>query len=305
MRLATFLALGAIVGVDLGATPKDPKQRTKQQKTQNQRSMNQCIKKDWNYPERGGRLSQVVVHLSKLCKGYFDRPQYQCRCLQRQKALFWNLMKSRRVCSARKRQHDRQQAKKEAKREENKSRKRREDEEDHSEDINDFDETNDVMNAEGVSHLNQESSIADQLDSGETEISVDDMDGLVNDQCASVDNSDADAVEECQELAAATEELRSATTEEEREEAKERADVMFRIIRMHRAMASWAEGYIATGPFCDKQAKMKKRITKNRRRMQRKRKLFPTNPTKLKKKKQQQRQAEEEKAEKAAARAAQ
>jgi len=99
----------------------DPRLRTKQQKSQNQRQMKQCVNKDWNYPERGGRLSQVVIHLSKLCKGYIDRPTYQCRCLQRQKILFWNLMKSRRVCASRKREHDRQQAKKENK---NKSRKR-------------------------------------------------------------------------------------------------------------------------------------------------------------------------------------
>lgn len=300
MRLATFLALGAIVGVDLGTPPKDPRQRTKQQKNQNQNQMKQCIKKDWNYPERGGRLSQVVIHLSKLCKGYFDRPTYQCRCLQRQKIIFWNLMKSRRVCAARKRQYERQQAKKEDK---NKSRKRREDEE-NEEDINDFDEIGDVVDAAAGSHMDEEAVLANQLDAGETEISVDAMDTLVTDQCSAVAGDDVDATEECDDLSSAAEELRSATTDEEREAAKERAEIIYRIIKMHRAMNTWADGYIPNGPYCDKQPKMKRRITKNRRRMQKKRKQYGSNPTKLKKKKQQQRKDEEAKQEKIDARAA-
>jgi len=142
----------------------------------------------------------------------------------------------------------------------------------------------DVVNAAAGTHLDEEADLANQLDAGETEISVGAMDDLVTDQCAAVesDGEDSDAAEECEDLEAAAEELRSATTDEERERAKERAEIIYRIIKMHRAMGSWADGYIADGPWCDKQAKMKKRITKNRRRMQKKRKQYPTNPSKLK-----------------------
>lgn len=299
MRLTTFLALGAIVGVDLGTPPKDPRARTKQQKSQHQRQSKQCVNKDWNYPGRGGRLTQIVNHLSKLCKGYIDRPTYQCRCLQRQKTLFWSLMAARRVCLGRKRQHDRQQEKKENK---NKTRKRRDEEEDHEEDIANFNENDDVMDSTANSNLDNEAEVASALDSG-ADLGTDDMDALVNDQCPAENEDDADAAEECEELRNAAEDLRKA--DEGDEEAKERAEIIYRIIRMHRAMGNWAETYIADGPYCDKQQKMTKRIIKNRRRMQRKRKAFPTNPSKLKRKKQEQRAKEQEKAEKAEARKAQ
>lgn len=295
MRLATFLALGAIVGVDLGTPPKDPRLRTKQQKTQNQRQMKQCVNKDWNYPGRGGRLTQIVNHLSKLCKGYIDRPTYQCRCLQKQKTLFWNLMKSRRVCLGRKRKHERKQAKKENK---NQSRKRR-DEEDDEEDISDFDEVGDIINAAAGALLATETDLANELDAG-GELTDSDMDDLVHEQCDATDENDADAVEECTDLQQAAEDLRSAKSDE----AKERAEIIYRIIRMHKAMANWAETYIADGPYCDKQSKMVKRTVKNRRRMQKKRKAYPTNPSKLKRKKQEERAKEQAKKEKAEARAA-
>jgi hypothetical protein len=294
--LTTFLALGAIVGVDLGTSPKDPRKRSKQQKLQNQRQAKQCINKDWDYPSRGGRLTQIVNHLGKLCKGYIDKPTYQCRCLQRQRTLFWSLMKSRRVCLGRKRQHDRQQAKKE----ENKSRKRRDDdEEDHTADINDFDENN-VLDANAAENLNAETDLADALENG-ADLSDDDMDDLLDSTCPA-DLSELDteedaeyAKEECEQLRQAADDLHNSAGDEE---TKERAEIMYRIIRMHRAMGNWADTYIADGSFCDKRSKMKKRIVKNRRRMQRKRRAYPTNPLKLKKKKQDQRKKEQAKKEK-------
>ena len=96
----------------------DPKKSAKQ------RQDRQCVNKEWKYPDRGGRLTQIVNHLSKICKGYIDRPNYQCRCLKRQKTLFWSLVKSRRVCVNRQREILRHQENKQ-KREEEKNKKRK------------------------------------------------------------------------------------------------------------------------------------------------------------------------------------
>lgn len=304
MRLTTFLALGAIVGVDL-ESPKDPRKRNKNQKIQNQNQSKQCVRKEWNYPARGGRLTQITTHLSKLCKGYIDRPTYQCRCLKRQRTLFWSLVKARRVCISRKREADRQSDKKQRKAEknDNKSKKRREATyvfDDQFDDEDDFDESLDALDLDQMGDLTNEANWAQNLEDGSV-ITNNDMDTLINDQCSAeeidADDSD-DAQEECTELRQAAEDLRSDSDDEE---AKERAEIIFRIIRMHRAMGNWAKTYVAAGPYCDKQQKMSKRIVKNRRRMQKKRKEYPTNPTKLKKQRQQERAEEQEKKDKEAA----
>ena len=38
-----------------------------------ERSNRQCIRKDWEYPERGGRLTRIVDNLTKVCKFYIDK----------------------------------------------------------------------------------------------------------------------------------------------------------------------------------------------------------------------------------------
>lgn len=298
MRLTTFLALGAIVGVDLDS-PKDPRKRTKNQKSQHQRQSKQCVQKDWDYPARGGRLTQIVTHLSKICKGYIDRPNYQCRCLKRQKTLFWSLVKARRVCISRKRQADRQSEKNQRKAESN--RNRREEEERVYEEDEDMimDEDTDVQDADANAHLDEEADLANALEEG-GEITGTAMDTLIAETCDATDDTE-DAEEECSNLREAADDLRSSGDDEE---AKERAEIMFRIIRMHKAMGNWAETYVAQGSFCDKQDKLTRRIKKNRRRMQKKRKAYPTNPTKLKRKRQDDRKQEQDKKEKQAARAA-
>jgi len=299
MRLTTFLALGAIVGVDL-ESPKDPRRRNKNQKAQNQRQAKQCVQKEWAYPARGGRLTQITTHLSKICKGYIDRPTYQCRCLKRQRTLFWSLVKARRVCISRKRDAQTQSDKKQRKAEKNsnKSRTRRQND-DLSEDFDDsddFDEDTDVLDSTASETLLAESDLAEAIEAG-GELTDTLMDDLINEQCV-VDTDDSeDAQEECADLRQAAEDLHNSGSDEETEEAKERADIIFRIIRMHRAMGNWAMTYVAEGPYCDKQQKLSKRIVKNRRRMQRKRKNYPTNPTKLKKQRQAERAKEQAKKE--------
>lgn len=300
MRLTTFLALGAIVSVDLSIS-KDPKKRNKKQKDQNQRQAKQCVQKEWSFPERGGRLTQIVTHLSKICKGYIDRPTYQCRCLKRQKTLFWSLVKSRRVCISRKREAERHAEKKKNKDEKNKnkSRKRREEDEEDMVDLSMLmDDNEDVQDSEAGQYLETEASLADAMEAGHN-ITQDEMSTLVSDTC-DVDDDSEDAEEECSTLRQAADDLRANG---EDEDVKERAEIIYRITRMHRAMGNWAQTYIADGNYCDKQAKMMKRISKNRRRMQRKRLAYPTNPLKLKKKRQQMRAKEQAKKEKQAAKA--
>ena len=94
---------------------------------------------------------------------------------------------------------------------------------------------------------------------------------------ANLDNEDE--AEECEGLKEAADELRMNAEDSDK---KERAEIIYRIIRMHRAMENWAKTYVAEGKFCDKRAKMIKRVVKNRRRMQRKRRAYPTNPQRLK-----------------------
>ena len=96
---------------------------------------------------------------------------------------------------------------------------------------------------------------------------------------SAADLEDEDEAEECQGLREAADELRANADDSEK---KERAEIIYRIIRMHRAMENWAKTYVAEGKFCDKRAKMIKRVVKNRRRMQRKRRAYPTNPQRLK-----------------------
>lgn len=290
--MTTFLALGAIVGVDLNS-PSDPKQRTKVQKRQRQKQDEQCIKKDWNFPERGGRLTQIVKHLSKLCQGYIERPNYQCRCLRKQKTLFWGLVKARRVCLDRKDNHEKMEARQENQQERKqrkkdvkeakkakkaekaeKNRDRRSEDEDEDEILGD---DVDIINEETLTMIDIQAQKAQELEAGAS-ITTSDMEDLIHEQC-DAPGADADDEEECNVLRKATSDMQA---NEDDEEAKERSEIIFRIIKMHKAMAKWAETYIADID-CDKRKKMINRAKKNRRRMQRKRLAYPTNPLRMKK----------------------
>merc|ERR1712176_1381692 len=139
--------------------------------------------------------------------------------------------------------------------------------------------------------IEQDTQKAMELEEGGS-ITTTDMEDLINEQCGAP--SDADDEEECNVLRKATSDLEA---NEEDEEAKERADIIYRIIKMHKAMANWAESYIANVD-CDKRKKMINRAKKNRRRMQTKRLAYPTNPLKLKKLKQEAKKEEQQKEEK-------
>jgi len=308
MKFTTFLALGAIVGVDLNS-PADPKQRTKAQRRQRQKQDALCIKREISFPEKGGRLAQISKHLSKLCVGYIDKPNYQCRCLKKQKDLFWQLQKARKTCLGRKKAHEDKQDRKEnqqerkerqkqnkadkkAKKEAEKNRTRRSAEE---EDLLGDDE--EIINADALSMIEQDTQKAMELEEGGS-ITTTDMEDLINEQCGAP--SDADDEEECNVLRKATSDLEA---NEQDEDAKERADIIYRIIKMHKAMANWAESYIANVD-CDKRKKMINRAKKNRRRMQTKRLSYPTNPLKLKKLKAEAKKEEQLKEEKRAQKAA-
>lgn len=295
MKLLSFMVLGAIVGPVNLENAKDPKKSAKQ------RQDRQCVNKEWKYPDRGGRLTQIVNHLSKICKGYIDRPNYQCRCLKRQKTLFWSLVKSRRVCVNRQREILRHQENKQ-KREEEKNKKRKSrsiDEEDPNilEDML-MNDDEDVIDAAASEFLDQEANLAAALETGTETISENVMDALYNEQCSAANLDDEDEAEECEGLKEAADELRMNAEDSDK---KERAEIIYRIIRMHRAMENWAKTYVAEGKFCDKRAKMIKRVVKNRRRMQRKRRAYPTNPQRLKKQRKEERAKEQAKKEKQAA----
>merc|ERR1712050_765640 len=315
MKFSTFLALGAIVGVDLNS-PADPKQRTKAQRRQRQKQDELCVKRDVVYPAKGGRLAQISKHLTKLCQGYIGKPNYQCRCMKKQKTMFWQLQKARKDCLARKKnfdakqerkdnQQERQKENKEAKKakkaeqQAEKNRQRRSSEIDENED-DILGDDEDIINEETLTMIEKEAQKALELEEGGS-ITTSDMEDLINEQCsAPSDDLDLDDQEECKMLRSATDDLQA---DESNEEAKERSEIIFRIIKMHKAMANWAETYIADVD-CDKRKKMITRAKKNRRRMQNKRLAYPTNPLKLKKLKQEAKKEEQQKEEKRALKAA-
>lgn len=156
----------------------------------------------------------------------------------------------------------------------------------------------DVIDAAASEFLDQEANLAQALESGTETISDNVMDALYNEQCSAANLDDEDEAEECEGLKEAADELRMNAEDSDK---KERAEIIYRIIRMHRAMENWAKTYVAEGKFCDKRAKMIKRIVKNRRRMQRKRRAYPTNPQRLKKQRKEERAKEQAKKEKQAA----
>ena len=155
--------------------------------------------------------------------------------------------------------------------------RREEDEEDMVDLSMLMDDNEDVQDSVAGEYLETEAALANALEAGHN-ITQDEMSTLVSDTCDVSDDSE-DAEEECSNLRQAADDLRQNG---EDEDVKERAEIIYRIIRMHRAMGNWAQTYIADGNFCDKQEKMMRRISKNRRRMQRKRLAYPTNPLKLK-----------------------
>jgi len=315
MKLTTFLALGAIVGVDLNS-PTDPKERTKAQRRQRQKQDDLCIKRGVEFPQKGGRLGQIAGHLVKLCKGFIDKPNYQCRCLKRQKKIFWSMTKARKVCLDRKkdfeakmkrkenqserkqRQRDNKEAQKARKQAKQERQRRSLDDGDENEDEI-LNEEEEILNEETLREIEIDTQRAIDIEEGAITITTTDMEDLVNQQC-SADSVDEDDAEECDMLRKATSDLQA---NEEDEEAKERSEVIFRIIKMHRAYDNWARTYISDVD-CDKRKKMMTRAKKNRQRMQKKRLLYPTNPQKTKRLKAEARKQEEEKVARKAPRAA-
>lgn len=78
------------------------------------------------------------------------------------------------------------------------------------------------------------------------------------------------------------------------EEIKERAEIIYRINRMHNAMGNWVRSYVSKGSWCkDKRSNYIRRIEANMRRMQNRRRSYPTNPQKLKRKRKEEREERE------------
>ncbi|CBY25025.1 unnamed protein product [Oikopleura dioica] len=268
MKLSTFLALGAV-----GVNPK----RTEAELQRFERSNKQCIRKDWEYPERGGRLTRIVDNLTKVCKFYIDKPAYQCRCLKKQKNMFWTFIKARRVC------RDRQNN-------QSKKNRTRRDAEENEENILDEDD--------GVVDQVARDLIDTELSQVEGPVNVDMLEELYFENCDGMDANSADraTTEECEDLTDLIKNMKEASTQRGAldEEIKERAEIIYRINRMHNAMSNWVRSYVSKGSWCkDKRSNYIKRIEANTRRMQDRRRRYPTNPQKLKRKRKEEREERE------------
>lgn len=268
MKLNTFLALGAI-----GVNPK----RTEAELHRFGRSNKQCIRKDWEYPERGGRLTKIVDNLTKVCKFYIDKPAYQCRCLKKQKKMYWTFIKARRVCSDRQKKHNKR-----------KNRDRRDAEEN---------EDNILDEDDGVVDQVARDLIDTELSQVDGPVSVDMLEELYLENCDGMDvySVDEATAEECDDLTDLIEDMKDAAISrggDLDEEIKERAEIILRINKMHNAMSNWVRSYVSKGPWCkDKRGNYIDRIQENMRRMQKRRRSYPTNPQKLKRKRKEEREA--------------
>ena len=139
----------------------------------------------------------------------------------------------------------------------------------------------DILDAMAEAKLDEDAKLVFDIENGSADISDGDMLDLYDQQCVADQPADEEGAEEEQKLEC--ENLKTLAAEDHTDaDAKERAEIIYRIIRMHKAMANWAHSYISEDTNCNKRDKLVKRISKNRHRMQKKRLAFPTNPLKLK-----------------------
>lgn len=284
MKLSTFLALGTIAGVDLETTKEKDVLRMRKD-----RLNQQCLKKDWDYPARGGRLTKIVDNLTKICRGYIDKPAYQCRCLRKQKTFFWTFSKARRICLDKKNKWGRAQAKKND-RKNNRSKREIEENEDLI-----MDEDDEIFDQLAKDLIDSELSEMDDIESGGG-ITVEMIEALYMEKCDGLVSpmADPEEQEECDELREIVEDMKEGSDGRGTltDDTKEHAEIIYRISRMHDAMTNWVRSYVSKGPYCrEKQQNYVARIKNNRRRMANRRKLYATNPQKLKRKRKEERLA--------------
>lgn len=140
--------------------------------------------------------------------------------------MFWTFIKARRVCNDRKNRQN--------------NRTRREAEE-NEENILDEDD--------GVVDQVARDLIDTELSQVEGPVNVDMLEELYFENCDGMDAYSADAAtsEECEDLTDLIQNMKEASTQRHAldEEIKERAEIIYRINRMHNAMGNWVRSYVS------------------------------------------------------------
>lgn len=283
------------------------------------------IKEHWTplKPVQHGKIGFFIENLAKVLLHNIDRPQYQCRSLNKLKKTFNGLNKARKVCVGRKKawekrskkkadnekeRNDKEEARalkqsakaeKQAAKDEEQNRRRRDTDESDDIDQNEIVDETDVHDSKAVTDLQEMAQLMQDIEDGDKEIDQTILESVLDSDCVDRESLSAEDNEQCDYM---EDFFHNYDPSIASRKDKERAEIILRISKMFNGLKKWTDGYIPTFNHkinnsiykCSRANLFKDKLNRMKRRMHKKRREFATNKKKNDREKKQEKENTEE-----------